>query len=98
MEKYPLKGNNKSIALQSLVGGSNKHIIGSNDSSSSSTGGVTYQSVSKKVIFYALHYHFIHNITSYVVCVYREYIVHNMNKLRIANDDLSKEEEVTETN
>lgn len=49
MEKKPLKGNNKSgIALQTLVGGPKKSIIGSGNSSSSGTG-VTYQSVSKKV-------------------------------------------------
>lgn len=47
MEKKPLKGNNKSIALQSLVGGPNKNILGSSSGASSTVG--TYQSVSKKV-------------------------------------------------
>lgn len=46
MEKYPLKGNNKSIALQSLVGSPKKSTGASGNSSSSSTG-VTYQSVNK---------------------------------------------------
>lgn len=51
MEKYPLKGNSKSIALQSLVGAPNKNILGSSGSGASSTVGIggTYQSVSKKV-------------------------------------------------
>lgn len=49
MEKYPLKGSNKSIALHTLVGGGgNKNI--SNTGSSSTGTGVTYQSVSKKVM------------------------------------------------
>lgn len=51
MEKRPLKGNSKSIALQSLVGSINKNSIGSGGSSGSSSAGVTYQSVSKKVMF-----------------------------------------------
>lgn len=49
MEKSPLKGNSKSIALNSLVGGANKRNIGSSGSSIGSSG-VTYQSVSKKVM------------------------------------------------
>lgn len=49
MEKYPLKGNNKSsIALKTLVKSPSKNIVGSGKSSGSSSGG-TYQSVSKKV-------------------------------------------------
>lgn len=51
MEKRPLKGNSKSIALQSLVGSINKNSIGSGGNSGSSSAGVTYQSVSKKVMF-----------------------------------------------
>lgn len=53
MEKYPLKGNSKSIALNTLVGGTNKSNVGSiGGSSGTSNNGtdVTYQSVSKKVM------------------------------------------------
>lgn len=61
MEKYPLKGNSKSIALNSFVGGSNKNIIGNIGGSSGNNGtDVTYQSVSKKVIFPSkLSHHFL---------------------------------------
>lgn len=56
MEKYPLKGNNKSIALQSLVGGPNKNITRSGNSSGSITG-VTYQSVNKNKKVMCSHNH-----------------------------------------
>lgn len=46
MEKYPLRGNSKSIALNTLVG-SNKNTVGSGSSGT----GFKYQSVSKKVTF-----------------------------------------------
>lgn len=50
MEKKPLKGNSKSIALQSLVGSLNKNSITGSGISGGSSAGVTYQSVSKKVM------------------------------------------------
>lgn len=55
MEKYPLKGNNKSaIALKSLVNSPSKTIAGSGKTGGSSTG-VTYQSVSKKKVTCPFH-------------------------------------------
>lgn len=60
MEKHPLKGNNKPIALQSLVGGPNKNMTRSGNSSSSSTG-VTYQSVNKNKKVMCSHKHCHHS-------------------------------------